>query len=508
MATDAISVLDNLVREELPYVIYESLPEIAPMYKYIHNSYQGVIRDKGIGRQWQVEHLFNVGVAGLIESANPVGPGFIDNVTNGWPQSHILDSSSSDLTPFPSAVASPHVGSLKRQLTLQMTTGNFSVPVTWRQGDALSASQIKQVSRDVKAVGELRALTEAQSFFMASNNTLCQIDNIGVGSIASGTITFTVKAGTGRTQYFRVGMMIDFHDDVAGTAQFGTATDGSDRLNHVVTTEAYIPIIIADVDYISGTITAQSINGTSLAAAALAGGQPADDDWVVLRNCGQVSGREMRTWGLEDWIKSSGQILGGAASAAALDLDTYSQFKSLTKAVSGALTDTVMNGYVGGFLDSYPGSTLDTIITTMGVTLKYLEQPTSATNSRLMYDRSGKALDLAGGWEEVRYSFNGRSLKWMISPMCIAGYLYACKMNGGNIKRFVPPPVGGKDPRIGGDIEFLAPLGGHSSIFMVGRASDGSAQAVLEAPFWQYTLIAPVDVRGVKLTALTEATMS
>jgi len=82
------------------------------------------------------------------------------------------------------------------------------------------------------------------------------------------------------------------------------------------------------------------------------------------------------------------------------------------------------------------------------------------------------------------------------------------KLNNGNIKRYVPPPIGGKDARIGSEVEFLAPLGGHSGIFMIARDSEGQVMNLVEAPFWQFKLMAPIDVRGVKLYNLTEATMS
>ena len=492
MATStAISALDNLIREELPSNIEESLPMIAPVYKYIKQTSLGVTKE-GIGRGWKVIHLFGTGVAGLMQHADPAGPSFEDNAE--YYPGRILDGTG--LAPFPTAASAPHVGTLKRELTLQMATGNFSIPVTWLQADTLGASQIEQVVRDVKAVGELRAQTEAVSFFMPSNNTLAQIDDYSV----SGTsyFTMTVKAGTGRTAFFRPGMMVDIVADSAGTPQFGAATDGSDRRNYA---SSYYPLIVADVDYIGGTITIASIDNTDISGLSMA-----DDDWVILRDCNTAS-REMRTWGLEDWMKSSGQIMGGAGSAEALDLDTYSQFKSSVQAVNGPLTDTVMNGYIGGFLDAYPGNSLDTIITTMGVTLKYLEQP-SLYNNRMFYDRQGKALDVHGGWDDVKFSFNGRSFNWLISPLCISGRLYATKFAGGNVKRYVPPRVGGSDSRVGAEVEFLAPLSGSSNIFLVGRASSGAAQALLEAPFWQYCMIAPTDVKGVKLTDLTEATMN
>jgi hypothetical protein len=504
MATSySIDALDNFLREELPRVIHESLPEIAPVYDQIKRTSIGVEKGK-IGRDWQVEHLYSTGLAGLMQSADVRGPLNTDNAT--YLQSTML---SSGFSIFPTATAAPHTSSLKRVLTLQMATGNFSIPVTWLSGDALPSSQIKQVVRDIKAVGQLRALTEAQSFFMSSDNALCQIDDWVATNEASGYATFTVKEGTGSTQFFRIGMMVDIYYNNAGAPNWGT-TGGTNYVNCSDTgipgSTNYIPLIVSDVDYLSGVITVASTGAESIAVANVQGDAAADDDWIVLRECGTVSGREMRTWGLEDWMKSSGQIMGGAGSAAALDLDTYSQFKSKVVTVSGPLTDTVMNGYVGGFLNAYAGSTLDTILTTMGVTLKYLEQP-NVSNNRLNYDRTGKALDMQGGWSDIGYSFQGKNMKWMICPMAIGGRLYAIKLGGDNIRRYSPPAIGGSDGRIGGDIEFLAPLAGNRTIFKISHASSGASQAILEAPFWQYGLCAPLDVRGVLLKSLTEATM-
>lgn len=513
MATSyAIDALDDLIREELPTLIHESLPEIAPTFKYIQNTSMGVVR-KGIGRDWEVEHLFSTGVAGLIQSADVRGPTFYDRVgaNNPFYQSLVMDGS--NLAIFPTAVNAPHTSSLKRILTLQMTTGNFSVPVTWLSGDALGASQIKQVARDIKAVGQLRALNEATSFFMGAQNALCQIDDYALDG-SSKFITFTVKEGTGRTAFFRIGMMVDFYYDNSGEPNWGS-TGGTHYANCDGTgapwSSSYIPIIISDVDYLSGTITATSIDGTQIDGGTLQGDAIADDDWVVMANCGTTDGREMRSWGLEDWMANSGQILGGSATVGnrlnpALDLDTQSQFKSQLVTVSAPLTDEIMNAYIGGFLDAYPGQSLDSIITTMGVTLKYIEQP-SNYNNRMFYDRTGKPLNVSGGWSDVSYQFNGRAMRWIISPLCISGRLYALKLNNKNISRYVPPSVSRGDGRVSGAVEFLAPLGGSTSIFKIAHDGDGASQAVLEAPFWEYHLVAPVDVKGVKLSSLTETTM-
>jgi len=518
--TYAIDALDNFVREELPSTIYESLPEIAPQYKYIEQTSMGVQRS-GVGRDWVVEHLFGGGVAGMIQSADPRGPSIYDNTYS--PQSKFLDTSG--LSIFPTATYGAHTTSILRQLSLHLNTGNFSIPITWIQGDALDASQISLVTREIKAVGEMRAQMEALSFFMPQNNALAQIESLDSTGIASGYFTFKVKPGTGRTSYFRPGMLVDIVADSSGPC-LGTDTDGTDIKNYTYTTPIYMQCVVASVDYIGGTIRIASANpsltfsaGTSDTTITVA---IADGDWITWAlSTSFATARQMKTWGLEDWIKSgvdataTRYIMGGASSSdQGLDLVTWPQFKSQVVAVNGPLTDTVMNGYIGGYLDAYPGASLDTIITTMGVTLKYLEQP-QLYNNRMFFDRQGKALDVKGGWEDVNYSFNGRVFRWMVSPMCISGYLYGLKLGGGNIKRYVPPKASGgaanvssgSDSRIGDEIEFLAPMAGNKNIFKIAHASTGASQALLEAPFWQYSLICPIDVKAVKLTGLTEASM-
>lgn len=487
----AIDVLDNLIREELPAVVHESLTEIAPVYKYIKRTSLGVQRS-GIGRDWEVLHLFGTGVAGLMYNADPRGPANYDS--SGYPQSRVLDySTAGNLTPFPPAAEAPHQFTLRRSLTLHKSTGNFSIPITWISADALQASQVEQVVRDIKAVGDLRAQTEAVSFFMGDANSLCRMSDVDLTDIADGTIRFRVAFGTGRTSFFRVGMMVDLYLDDDGHPSGAKQN---------ILTATYHPLIVADVDYLYGLITLQDIRGRDMSAMVAA------DGWhVVLR--GNSIAREMRSWGLEDWIQSSGTILGGAAGAPCLDLDVYSQFKSLVASINGPLTDIVMNRYVGGFLDAYVGNTLDTIVTTMGVTIRHLEQPLTRGGGTgpevLFYDRTGKALNVHGGWDDIGYSFNGRKFNWLISPLCINGRLYVTKFNGGNVRRYMPPRVGGLDTRVGDEVEFLAPLAGSSNVFLPGRGADGQVQELIEAPFWQYILVCPMDVRSVKLTDLTEA---
>jgi hypothetical protein len=527
MASTAIASLSNYLREELPRVMHESLPECAPFFKDIVSTSVGVSSDSSnIGRLWRVTHLYSAGLAGLIKYADPTGPATVTQTGGLGTQVQLLDFTA-DSSIYPTAREAAHAGSLKRVLSLHMTTGNFSVPVTWMQADALSAAQIKQVTRDIKAVGDLKASVEATGFHSipitaASGYEVKVMGSVSSVSDASNVVTVTIDEAYGTIHNFRNGMAIDFvkgDGTDGGVLQDGVATDRTDRVNYD-TGGVYQNVFITNVNYLARSFDCVGIDNTAGSIGAYdtthgwtaAGSAPvAQYDYIVQKDCSTyvAATRPMPTWGIEDWMKSSGTIMGGASNAEALDVDLYSQFRSLVQAVSGPLTDDVLNKYVGNYLDAYPGLSLDTIITTNGVTQKYLQQ-FGLYNNRKFYDSQGKSLNAKGGWSEVAYEFNGRMLRWIVDPMCAAGRLYCAKFQGGNIKRYQPPtisqsgPLGGVGAGTDGEVQFLAPVGGHTGVFMLARTSGGAVMDVLEAPFHQYNLIAPIDPRGVKLTGLTE----
>ena len=511
----AIDSLDNLVREELPMIIHEIGPVIAPVFDKIKRTAFGVKSQTGLGRGYKVIHLYETGVAGLIESGDPLGPA-MTTIAGNMTQILAQGTAADGLSIFPNASEVPHIGDIKRELTLHKVVGNFSIPAAWKQADLLNAAQIKKVARDMKAVAKLKAIYEASSFFShivtnasgKENQVLGRVSAEADNSANTGYIDITIDEAYGRISNFRQGMRIDIVADSAGVLQDGVATNGTKVRNYEGAN--YIHFIISSVDYLGKKFTFRPIDSSD---GTLTGyddytQDPAIGDWIVFANTTlyQTATRPQFSWGLNDWIKSSGNILGGATGDAALDLALYPQFKSQVKAIDGPLTDDVINGYIGGYLDAYPGETLDTVITTQGVQLKWLQQP-GLYNNRQNYERTGKALSFKGGWSQISYEFAGRTYEWIMSPMCLSNTLYALKFGGDNIKRYSPPRLGGMEATMGQEIEFLAPLGGHSGVFMVSHASGGAPQDLLESPFWYYCLIAPVDPRGVKFTGLTEATM-
>ena len=522
----AIDILNDLCREELPQMLVEIEPQVAPMMDRIRRTSFGVKSQDGLGKGYKVVHIYETGMAGLFESADPLGPG-MTSISGNQAQLLAEGTAATNLAIFPSAFEVPHTGEVKRELTLHKVVGNYSVPSEWKQLDMLNAMQLKKVARDLKAVAKQKALYTATSLMSYSvtnsagyvNQVLGRISAIAEHSAWTDYIDITINEEYGRIANFGKGQRLDIVADSSGTLQSGTAVDGSDVRNYEHTSQNYVHLIVVDVDYLGKKITLRPVDsvdgglpnyGSGSSGDVFQAGQAgAAGDWLVYaKTTRHTSGsRPQHSWGFNDWVKSSGQILGGANLASGLDLDLYRMLKSQVSAINGPLTDDIINGRIAGYLDAYPGESLDTILTTQGVQQMWLQQP-GLYNNRQNYERTGKALSFRGGWSEISYEFGGRVFDWVISPMCLSKTLWALKFKGDNIRRYGPPRIGGTNQNMGPELEFLATLGGHNGVFMVARSSTGQPTGLLEAPFWYYELIAPVDPRGIKLTGLTEATMA
>jgi len=524
--SQAVDILSDIVREELPQMLVDLEPTIAPVFDKVKRTSFGVKSQDGLGKGYQVIHIYETGVAGSFESGDPLGPG-MTSISGNQAQVLAQGTAATNLNIFPNPHRVPHTGEVKRTLTLHKVVGNYSIPVAWKQLDMLNAAQLKKVGRDLKAVAKNKLLYEATSFFSHEvtndagyvNQVLGRVSAIAEHSAWTDYIVITLDETYGRIANFAKGQQLDIVADSAGVLQSGTAVDGTDVRNYTHTGQVYVQLIVVDVDYLGKKITLRPINTTTGALPNYGSGSSGDvfqagyagaaGDWLVYANTTRyiAGSRPQHSWGINSWVKASGQILGGADQASGLDLDLYSMFKSQVKAVNAPLTDDIINGYIAGYLDAYPGETLDTIITTQGVQQKWLQQP-GLYNNRMNYERTGKAISFTGGWAKISYEFGGRVFEWIVSPMCLSKTLYAMKFSGNNILRYGPPKIGGTDATMGPEIEFLATLGGHTGVFKVVEEGSGVSADLLECPFWYYNLICPRDPRGLKLTGLVEATMS
>lgn len=501
-------------------------PKLAPMFDRVKRTSFGVKSQDGLGKGYKVIHIYETGTSGLFESGDPLGPG-MTSISGNQAQLLAEGTAASNLSIFPSATEVPHTGEVKRELLLHKVQGNYSVPVAWKQLDMLNAAQLKKVARDLKGVAKKKILREAASFFSYEvtndagyvNQVLGRISAIAEHSTWTDNILITIDEEYGRIANFAKGQRLDLVADSSGTLQAGTAVDGTDVRNYEHTSQNYVHLIVTDVNYLGKQITLRPVDsvdgglpnyGSGSSGDVFQAGQAAAaNDWIVPANSTRyIAGpRPLVSWGINNWIKSTGTILGGASGASGLDVGLYTMFRSQVKAVNASLTDDIINGYIGGYLDAYPGEELDTIITTQGVQQQWLKQP-GLYNNQQNYERTGKALSFMGGWSKISYMFGGRVFEWIVSPMCLSKTLYGMRFGGNNILRYGPPRIGGTDAQMGPELEFLAPLTGSTGVFMGTTDSNGNPMDLVQSPFWYYELLCPTDPRGMKLTGLTEATLT
>lgn len=517
-ASTIMETLDSTIQQELPALAIESLPGIDPIYNGMIRTTQNVVRDRG-GRGWEVAHRFRTSISGMFEPRAATGGSAhataVQSVRFGTAQN------------YPDPTKNQHVGNVTRYLGLNCHHGNFSLPLFLFKAEALSTVQFKTIADDLQGLAKLRAQLEAVSFYAPASGALGVLAAAGMTYDPGSNVSYKGKftPTSSRIRWWVNGMLVDFFDDASGTNKINSLSGGTSDL----------PLVVDGVDYVDGTVTITEPTGTTYLDNSLL--NPSSDDldttecYVFPRGAVQGgdditdSGTLFRTghYGIESWLINTGTLFGdakgwnrgGNTQTAAFTIANYPQFKSfITPNLAAPLTDEVLNRKVGAMMDAYDLQ-IDTFITTRGVIDKHIKQSTLGP-SRLNYDRTGKSANIKGGWSKVMYEYEGKEIDIFQSPYCQTGTLYGVKLGGGNLRRYVPPravPVGGVQAPgtgidMGEEIEFIVPMAGGNSIFRLVTNSDGRVLDLVEAPFYQYSQVAPLDVRGIKIAGITESDFS
>lgn len=466
------AVLANLLREELPQGWTDSLPKVDSIFKYIVGTSDGVERDS-IGRGWNIKHNFRTGLAGAMKWVSIAGGATLGGETSEPLRQSIAFSTQQS---FPGVSDAMSTGSVTRTLGMAKLLGNFYLPEDYFKIDALNAMVIGKVSADIEGTAQNLAHQMAVALYTAANMELCDISSISAYGGAAAALTFTPSGG--RIRWFYNGLSVDVYD--------------ATRVTH---RNAAFPLVVDGVDYLNGTVRLVRPDGTDIPVGFI------NTDKVFVADC--YSATKIGPYAIDDWTATTGTIFD---SSSGLNLTYYPQFKSSVVNLAAALTDGVLTYRIGRFFDAY-GVWLDTILTTRGVSEKYVQQP-SFTSGNFLYERQGKALRFKGGTEaEPEYVYDGHSFRWLISPYQKTGVVHILKLNDGNLRRYMPPRLAkaGSHGKFQ-DVEFFAPLGGHTGIFKAVHTSTGSTSPMVEAPFTLRAQMAPLDPRGIKLYGVTEST--
>jgi hypothetical protein len=477
MATsDAISVLSTLLREELHLGRKEMEPKIDGTFSKIYTTSRGVKR--GIGRAWQRVITFSTGVAGAGKNVDASGPATPD--TGNFGQSGKWATPSRT---YPGVTDQAFPGSVQKKITLVELMGSIAVPLHWAEASALDASMLDEVDRLIRGNARHMAQMDADAFYSNNATTralLTVTDSTSAFVTAQkgtgGIIDFDMAGCSGRIGRFVPGMMVDYVDE-------SQATD-------VPHAKGGAGLIVTKVDYLAKQITCW--NGSDSGAT-----MSLDDDDYLIQAGSLAGGTVYGTSGMESWLINTGTAFN-------LNVANQPQFKSLIASVGAVLDDQILNKYIAGFYDAYGGMwDLDSIITTSGVAVSYLE----SLDGLGRFQRNAKAMTVKGGWISIDYTFGGEPFELLISRYQLAGQAYIVKMGDNNIKRYVPPPMKGSQGGNGLALEYqwVAPMMGSRNIFLPDRNSSAALTQFMLAPYNAWRELCPEQIPGIKLTGCVES---
>ena len=493
MATISDSIQLTLEAKIQP-VISESLWALDPIYPMFARSSTNVVRNRGIGKGWNVLKTWVAGLAGGAKFTSPVG----GNVVAGTNNFTMYDTPQSfqavDEVTAPAFI----------QTTIQLVEhrGNFYLPHQILRADRLTASIGSVVAQNLKGVGDLLAQQEAAVFY-STDTTNFALGDLGdtsancankSGDTAAIDVDLSGTNASGRVHRFRGGMLLDIYNS-AGTTKRNTN----------------FYVAVDNVDPLTDTITLRRVDGGVFQVATVLGGgitfsgAGGDNDILVIKDSVGVAPNS-----LESWIAEAGGNFFG------ITINDNSQFKSyVPSAISAALTESTLNRHFAKFYESFPGKKLDCGITTTGVLIGFIDNldtynaAVADQPGRFRYDRQGRALEVDAGWESFRYRFASRPCEIYTSTYCNSGTFYAGKLKNGGITRYVPPSIPGAkvDSRFGTEVEFIASLGGsggYQGIFKHAHGGSGATTDFLEAPFVRQWNCIPERPNFMRLGTITE----
>ena len=237
MATISAGIQLTLEEKIVP-TIFESLWELDPIYPMIARSSMNVVRNRGIGRGWNVLKTWVAGIAGGAKFMGPAG----GNIVSGPHNFTMYDGAQT----FPALDETSAPAFIQTTVQLVEHRGNFYLPHQILRADRLNASIGSVVAQNLKGVGTLLAQQEAAVFYSTDTTTYALADvgdsSASMANKSADTAAIEVDLSatntSGRVHRFRQGMLVDLYDSTGATkrnSSFYVAVDNIDPLSKKIT---------------------------------------------------------------------------------------------------------------------------------------------------------------------------------------------------------------------------------------------------------------------------------
>lgn len=484
MATLLAAVADYL-RETIEPGIKDVLPRLDSVTTQLTRTGSGVKRVDGanFGRAFEVRHTYEGALAGTHEWYSPLGSDVTTSGATTTGAFNVFGTGSG----WPGIADMAGGNAIQRTIKLTQGRGSLPVPLQLLLADKLDAS--------VASILGVLVRSGAKRFGLAGVHTFWKLDAYNtIGTFVSDgtTLTTTLATGsqtvaiaTGRIRSFYRGLFVNLFTDSAGAPdqQIG----GSAKF------------AIFSVNYRTQQIKIACVSGSqALTITNTFHVVPRhSSDTTATTAAGTAESTINAPEGLVDWHKATGTLFN-----ATIDLAKYHEFTStVDTSYSGPLTSTVLNEQVGGITEAYDVD-LDTLVTTQGTILAFLENLES-TQQLLRYDAQGSATSVKAGFMPFKYIFNGRELRVMTSRNCPKGTVWVLKLKDGNYKKYVPPKWDktGMRTEYTEEVQFVGQRLGYTTDII---PTGGTHTDVLAMPYIQHLQMAPTNCQAVKLGTFDE----
>jgi len=500
MATSPfLTALGDLFQTDLVPGIEDRLEKVDRTYREVVSSKEEIKQDE-ITKDYKVIHTFVTSLAGAIRPAAITGP----NMLTGTGSTQMISAHDS----YPGVGDIPLPGLESRYITMAKQRGNITLNL-----NMLRANQLRTVgdypALVLQKTADMLAHYRAVSWYLDDSAGVVTLDLTGSGAtvaVTGNVVTCTgvtatgtvLAAGIGPKRRLQTGMQYDVWKTDESTCYttrgWAMLTSNVDMYSHASINLYFQSAVDAAEFY-----TAQGADGggdfdVNLVPYGALPTRTSDGTNTSILPCG-----------FQWWMRATGTLFGAFGD---LDVTTYgSLFKSYIVTVSAGLTETLLNSYIRTFEEA-TGVELDTIVMTPGARQALLNLANIDTSSGLVrIQRHNEAQNLQLGWEDLGYTYNGKTYRIFTSVYLKAGQVVIMKCNDGNLVRYKPPRVPGTDAMVSGmvpDIEWLGKKF-YDSIWMPSTAPGGGRTDGIEAPFDLVVQHAAKEVRGVLLGSVTEA---
>ena len=347
------------------------------------------------------------------------------------------------------------------------------------------------------------ALAEFSTNFLTTNPPTFAA---GATSTAATAVRFQVPEKN--IDRYAVGMRVDLFTGATPQIRINDSASVAASQNTTTRVSAWV----AAVDEVTNKVTIAF--GQALSATGLT----LDATYYVyfanarkLNNGAPASSNGYGFAGINSWLKSTGNLLGGDYdSANAIDVNVHPEFKSFFKSSVGTLTEHKMRQYLRGYhraKEKY-GQYIDCLIASDGVWLNYEAQKIG----QYQLDRTNRLSSLTneGSQEGFKFTFDGRTYTGYTSNYIEDGTVYGIRKGGANWKKYVPPSPKGtqKFDKAEGFIpfEFVGPALGYADVKVPIQRVSGNSTLVTEGmqmPGMLRMQLVPDQPSGMKLTGVS-----